>query len=1186
LVDTYTIFDASRFAFKKGVNLIEASAGTGKTYAIGMIVLRAIVELGLEIDSILIVTFTKSATEELRGRIRERLIEARDVLSEADTHSLEKQPDDTLLAWTSTVRNRDEAILRLQIALLDIDRASIFTIHGFCQRMLVENALDSQQLFSIELLANIDRIRNQMVDDYWRKNIYSMDLLPCALLLEAFGTPEKLYKTISLTGKMGCRIEPDISAQDDVIQSLLTSFAEMTKWWKKNGEKLQNTFTEAIAGNWFKKSLHGGFDKWFRTLKEFFLGEAFLVPENLELLLRDKLVKELNGTKLRGDDKKQSFLSDWILPTQELDKFLADVKALSLRFRGDLALELQTELPAQLVRQGCLGFDDLISNLLTALEGPQGDKLGELVGNRFSAALIDEFQDTDSSQYKIFKTLFGKRKHYLYLIGDPKQAIYQFRGADIHTYFRAKTDADILYTLETNYRSHPNLVEEVNRLFTSRENPFLLGENVLNYHNVTPAKSELENYLQRQNKPISSMVYCTLPYGQDEKKPRWSSGAAKAHFKEYVVAEIAGLLAPSSNVQCLGSKERQLSPKDIGVLVRANKDAEEYRAALADVGIQAVLASRKSVYKTIECRNILTLMQAVFLPVDVTKLKSAMALNWFGFSGNMLYSLWQDEEKLAAWQDKMAEYSRLWQEQTFLVMMTTLLEKEQVFVHLGAEKFAERSISNILQLLELIQEQESSENMGAGQLQRWLHKMHLEESKGEDGELLLESDEEAVQLVTMHSAKGLEYPVVFCPVLWHGADYLGGEKDQVEGRDGDQVVVDLGSREFEERKVDAGTQQRAEDLRLVYVALTRAKLRCYIMWGDVKKAASVVDAFDSALGYLLFPDGYCSHSEQVEMFDRLAEQLPVEHVKIPRDVIVPDWTSMDSKDNLQARQKPGRSLYTDWQMSSFSSLSALSDYEHEPMADQMREDREDGENQDTIPVTGLPAGPNFGNLIHDLLEAFPFAQLSSPEEDQDVIRLCEKKSRRYGVQGELDKILSFLGAIVTSVLPSGFSLVSLDDKKCLKEMMFYYHLSPLSTKKINKILAGEPGVQPLIHKEMRGYLTGFVDLICEYQGKYYLIDYKTNYLGELMEDYSAEMLASAMKSHNYGLQYWIYSLILHRHLSNLFSDYRYEKHFGGVMYLFLRGMSPTVDGNGVFSSIPDYNKLVELERVIGGGEDA
>jgi exodeoxyribonuclease V beta subunit len=291
----------------------------------------------------------------------------------------------------------------------------------------------------------------------------------------------------------------------------------------------------------------------------------------------------------------------------------------------------------------------------------------------------------------------------------------------------------------------------------------------------------------------------------------------------------------------------------------------------------------------------------------------------------------------------------------------------------------------------------------------------------------------------------------------------------------------------------------------------------------------------------------------------------------------------DQKEALQSRPVSKRSLYTDWQMSSFSSLAALSDYEHEliGMGHAEKTLTAPDNQSETIAVTGLPAGPNFGNMIHDLLETFPFTQLCSPEKDVDVSNLSVQKGRRYGVETETEKIAKFLDAIVTTTLPPGFSLASLKEERCLKEMMFYYHLGHLSTAKINVILSEEPTVQPLNHKEMRGYLTGFVDLICEYGGKYYLIDYKTNLLGERMADYSQENLLAAMKSHNYGLQYWIYSLILHQHLKNLFSDYSYGTHFGGVMYLFLRGMSPDRPGSGVFSTLPDYNKLVALEKVIG-----
>ncbi len=500
---------------------------------------------------------------------------------------------------------------------------------------------------------------------------------------------------------------------------------------------------------------------------------------------------------------------------------------------------------------------------------------------------------------------------------------------------------------------------------------------------------------------------------------------------------------------------------------------------------------------------------------------------------------------------------------------------------------AERSIANIQHLLELVQEQENAENLGMGQTLQWLRKMMQGDPRAENAELLLESDEEAVRIVTMHSAKGLEYPIVFCPYLWYRSNRTKTEKYQIACHDDDhQSIIDLGSARFEDHREQAAKEEMAEELRLLYVALTRAKIRCYIGWADVKQFGSVGDSFQSALGYLLFPEGILDYPAQNEKFSKLAEQKSVQHLTVSLDDLPVNYRRIVQEFDLHPLHYSNRSLHTDWQMSSFSAMASLSEYDHEHELEIVWPHVGEVCKKRTIPVTGLPAGPNFGNVVHDLLECLSFSAIARHEQRETLEELLKQKCKRYGVEAEIGDMQKLLELVVTTPLANkSYSLSMLADTACLKEMGFYFHLSHLATDRINTILADEQTVSPLSHKMMRGYLTGFVDLICEYHGKYYILDYKTNYLGESMSDYGADQLVIAMQSHNYGLQYWIYTLILHRHLENLLPEYRYEDHFGGVSYLFVRGMSPDTPGSGVYSTLPDYQKLLELDLAIGGTED-
>ena len=536
----YRIFDSVRGKPALGITLVEASAGTGKTYAITMLVLRTVVELQVPIDKILIVTFTKAATEELRLRIRSRLVEARNLLAGRVAEA--EKPDQTLISWVETISDRHKAVTLLQLALADIDRAGVFTIHGFCQRMLVEQALESGQLFDVELLADIQHIRMEIVEDFWRSRIYPLAPLPCGLVIKEFSSPEQLLASVHEAMRQDSYIEPPAGELQNILERLDSVMARLVVWWRESAAGLHEHFLKSLDEGHFKKPFTDEFDPWWEALGDFFTGRSSIMPDKISLLHSRQLLEQLNGGKIRGEEKRVAYLAHWPLPSAEIEVLTAAADDLLLSLRVQLAEKLRAEVLRRLARRGNLGFDDLISQLSRALLDSRGPALQKLLGARYAVALIDEFQDTDALQWHIFSTIFGGGKHALYLIGDPKQAIYKFRGADIHSYFVARKSAGQLLTLEKNYRSHPLLVEEVNRLFTSRPQPFYFPAEILDYRPVLAAKSAQDIDLLQGGKSLAGMVYCTLGANSEDTDGRWFSTEASKRFLRFVVAEIAKLL--------------------------------------------------------------------------------------------------------------------------------------------------------------------------------------------------------------------------------------------------------------------------------------------------------------------------------------------------------------------------------------------------------------------------------------------------------------------------------------------------------------------------------------------------------------------------------------------------------------------------------------------------------------------
>jgi exodeoxyribonuclease V beta subunit len=513
--------------------------------------------------------------------------------------------------------------------------------------------------------------------------------------------------------------------------------------------------------------------------------------------------------------------------------------------------------------------------------------------------------------------------------------------------------------------------------------------------------------------------------------------------------------------------------------------------------------------------------------------------------------------------------------------MQHLLHQEQIRANVSKTLMAERQLTNLHHLIELVQQAAVDEHLGINKTLDWLRSAIAKASSAEDQQLRLESDDDAVKIVTMHRSKGLEYSIVFCPYLWQRSDRLSSERLMIRCYENGQAVVDLGSDDFERRRELALNEELAEDLRVFYVAVTRAKYRCYIVWADVR---SENRANDSAMAWLLEFVAETDFSLQQARLQAFQEQADYRLLEEPGD-ITGSYQKTFASAQLQAKKRK-RSLYTNWQMSSYTALSALSQHD----APELPEDKAGEVALVVKPEPGnavieLPRGAHTGNVVHDLLENNAFSDLANRK---DIAMQRDKACQRYGLKLDrpqmLDELLQSVVATPLSTTDAGFCLMNLAESQCLKEMPFYLSMQPMDAAQINRILRDTPAFQPLTAKQMSGYLTGFIDLICAYPDstpRYYVMDYKTNGL----PDYSADSLTHTMREHNYGLQYWIYTVVLHRYLQTRLPDYDYETHFGGVRYLFVRGMQPDQPMSGVYQDRPDLDRVEALAALFGVGSE-
>ena len=1172
-----TRFNVTAEALLPGINLIEANAGTGKTYTIAMLFVRFIVEHGFLIDQLLVVTFTHAAAAELKERIRLRLTEIYHSIA-SDKTGL----DETTLSWLQGLELEEAVVLqRLKIALLGFDQSAVFTIHGFCYKTLQEFAVESKQLFELDLIGDSRIIRQQLADDFWRQTIYPLEPQDAALLTTRYANPTTLLASIKGVGQR-VTVHPETQPLAFYLEQASAVKEEFTHQF----ETFTGRLSEAVSEHLFKRSFQIAFSTHYNAISQWLNEGGLTFPvDALNFMSCPGVLEGLNGQKFRatkahtGLERKTEYLVSTGINFCVIEKLLAISHCASIALRGLLIDYIRDKEDGVLQSAQLASFDCLISRLADLMVNEDGAILKKALQSRYQVALIDEFQDTDQQQWNIFSQLCAQKKQFLYLIGDPKQAIYKFRGADVFSYFSAAKLAHHRYTLTDNWRSSPLMVGAVNTLFESLENVFLLEG--LSYQPCDAALSEQDNCFKLAHALLPGMVMWQLSPDEGNNSGFLKSSYAQEQISIAVINEIIRLLMPGSAYRrVVNGRLEILTPKDIAILVRTNSQAIDYQNSLREAGIPSVLTSAKSVFETAEANDFYMLLRAISQPNNTGLLKQFLTVAWLNVSAPELLSIVEDDSLMGFWVSRLSEYYQLWERRGLLAMTYKLLVQEKIAGKLSKWPAFERKMSNIMQVAELVQEAEIQESLNINGTLGWLQQSINSPQYSEQELLRLENDEPAINILTVHRAKGLEFSVVFCPVLWQQDQHVQKENSVIQCHEDNLMVADLGSEQFEERKQLALEESFAEDIRLSYVAMTRAKLRCYIAWANVRTKES---RNHSALSRLLFNPSV-KQSELGDDFSRQQIDLRglvdrhqdfFEYHSLPPDQAIRHLQEVKKLTRLKAPEECFRNLKTMWQINSYTSLSALS----LGAANERPYDHAEETSKDNLLASSydpLPRGRRMGNLVHELLEKNTFAELA--KHSVSVTKI-EQACIRFGLSLDDPQLMpTLLRQVVRTPLDKqddGFKLAQIDAKHCIKEMPFYLSHVSINTEHINTILGDEVIYRPLSTKKLAGFLTGFIDLVCVYQGKYYLMDYKSNYL----DDYSSDSMIQAMRAHNYGLQAWIYSVVLTNFLQETIVDYRFDRHFGGVLYLFVRGMKSDKSCSGVFSFLPNAEKLEQLSRL-------
>jgi exodeoxyribonuclease V beta subunit len=1194
-----------------GVRQIEASAGTGKTWNICGLYLRLLLEGRLEVQRILVVTFTNAATAELRERIRQRIVDVLGWLQAERDGAAPSAGDDFVVRLLARARVElgiatEDLLARLELALATFDEAAIFTIHGFCQRALADTPFTAQMPLALELVHDDSPWVAEAANDFWRRRIAADDLdagLAGHLVAgkdSPAGFAALLKRHLSKPLAHATWPEDLEAAQGVPADDLADAHAAAYRLWREQRDTIEDLLMRSLpalsAVSYKEDSLRTALAGWDELLRDDDgLAALDLAPAKLDLLGARRLVA---GTKKKQVTPQHDFF--------DVAQHLLDLRARATQALAYARLALLRQLLAEGAaaqreskrRQRVIAFDDMLFNLHDRLVNGQSPWLAGELKKRFPAALIDEFQDTDPLQFAIFRTIYATPTDDtlapapLFFVGDPKQAIYSFRNADLHTYLEAGRHASARYSLAENQRSSEPLIRALNLLFGANPRAFMLPG--LDYQPVAFGKKPREAFVDT-SAPRASLQVWTLPQA-DDGEPMFLRDA-QAAVVAATADEIARLLAAARQGQVrLGqaSQERPLAAGDIAVLVRSNAQGTQVRAALTARGVGSVELSQASVFRSSDAEELDRVLTAILEPARERTLKAALSTELMGLDATAIAALADDESALLGAVQRFAGWRDVWIQRGVGFMLRQWLVADHVPGRLLARPDGERRLTNLLHLVECLHE--AGERLPAPDtLLRWFQSQRVSPDADDATQLRLESDQNLVQIVTIHKSKGLEYPVVFCPFLWSAS--RAGRADGLTGvayhEDDGRTVIDYGH-DFlpDERKEDIKRRLRleesAESLRLVYVALTRAVHRCVLVAGCYRSAGrhpSATASTRSLLNWLvagqgLEPADWFEHKNGVEPISAAWRSLAaasdgaIAVEPLPQGGTVTLRPERPAPETLAALPAP-RVLPAGWRIGSFSALAHGTTHDRSGIDHDLRArdaapppatDTERWQPEDDDPLL-FPRGPAAGEAIHHAFETISFTDRASwPAAVVAALRKLRTVGERdaAGADGgalRARMLTRLIEGTLDTPLPLGtpnpLRLAELPASRRLVELEFHLPSHRFDAHALNDTLAAAGYAMPALDfAPLRGFLKGFIDLVFEHEGRFFVLDWKSNHLGDTPARYGQPEMAAAMRDQGYHLQSLLYLVALDRYLRRRIAGYDPGRHLGGAVYLFVRGVRP------------------------------
>ncbi|KRE87538.1 DNA helicase UvrD [Rhodanobacter sp. Soil772] len=1171
-----------------GRTLIEASAGTGKTWNIGVIYLRLLLERELRVEQILVTTFTDAAAQELRERLRRRLVEAERLLASA---SLDMASDDPLESWLAALCPDEDcirrALRRIQLARSDLDRAPVSTIHALCQRIQRDYPLESGAAFANDKLFDEQQLMRECVEDFWRRRylVGNVDPREAELLLK--DGPEGLLRDLGgLANSADARIEAGGLAELERRLAALHTPDNIAELQRLAGDKT------LYAPR--KSALSNRLDKIARALQD-----------DDEEQLAAALDDTFDPDQVLAQEAPASAGTLNAHPLIETLQALRPLLQLRTTFtRGAVLAEAaqtcREEMPQRARQRHVMTFSMLIDAVYQRLCGEQADDvLADRLYEAFPVALIDEFQDTDQRQFAIFERIYRARGT-LVMIGDPKQAIYSFRGGDIAAYLRASEQAGQRFSLGTNHRSSRALVEALNAWYGHTEGGF--GRPQIRYQSVAPAgKADEKPYTVNDETVAQPLVI--HPFRGDAVDRKGNPLKALGELEALALDDCANRIAELLNDPRQQIGGQRVTPSDIAVLLTTNNQIVALRTRLVARGVPCVGSGRGNIFAGEVARELELILYAVLHPDDDQAVRGALATALLGATLEQ-FRTWQDQpaaferelERFETWRD-------LVRTRGVLALIEALLAARATALLALPE--GERVLTDLRHLGELLAAEEAA-RQGLDGLYAWLLEMRQEGSDGDaeaadERQLRIESDARRVQLLTIHASKGLEFPIVFLPLVWRIGSRNGSYAPKLlryhdaSGR----RCVDLGSVDFVEHRGRHFREELEERLRLLYVALTRAVHAVHVYWVDRgplpggEAQAWEWAAIDLLIGQaqrrLGLPEGEASLGRLAAALGGMQLSPPFAEVftryRAPVEITAPRATQAPLP-----QLRPFQWLHSFSGLTRYAAAAVVIDDDGAEESDRAEPPAETVEDSRLLALYPL-RGPRFGDAVHHVLELAQPGPVWPAQRQLLYGQLAAQAIKANGLAPDeaLERVGRMIDRVRQADLGDGLRLVDLPTGQRITEFEFQFPVQQVPLARLRRICAahGHADVVPasLDATTLNGMLVGFADLICAWDGRFHVLDYKTNWLGAHLHDYQGDSLDAAMAVHHYPLQALLYTVALHRYLGQRMDGYTAEHQLGDSWYLFVRaiGLAP---GLGVWRRRWPAALIEALDNAFAGMQEA